>query len=113
MFALIINMVKKPKKSVKKTAKKTVKKLPLVNAEDQCRFWVCDDQILSNLKDLAGALGRMSDEIYRYHANPEKNDFAKWVDEVLQDKILSAYLLKAESRQEAEKTVQDRLKVYA
>lgn len=106
-------VVKKIKKLVKKTAKKAIKKLALVNAENDKRFWVCDDQILSNLKDLAGALSRMSDETYRYHVNPEKNDFAKWVGEVLQDKILAAYLLEAESRQEAEKMVQDRLKVYA
>lgn len=105
-------VVKKIKKLVKKMTKKAVKKMVLVNAEDQRRFWVCDDQILSNLKDLAGALSRMSDETYRYHVNPEKNDFAKWADEVMRDKILSAYLMKAESRQEAEKMVQDRLKVY-
>lgn len=106
-------VVKKTTKLVKKAPQKAVKKLALVNAEGDQRFWVCDGQILSNLKDMAGALGRMSDETYRYHANPEKNDFAKWVDEVLGDKILAAYLLKAESRQVAEKTVEDRLKVYA
>lgn len=106
-------VVKKTTKLVKKAPEKAMKKLALVNAESDKRFWVCDGQILSNLKDLSGALNLMSDETYRYHANPEKNDFAKWADEVLGDKILAAYLLKAESRQGAEKTVQDRLKVYA
>ncbi len=75
---------------------------------EQC-FWVNNGQILKNLEELANALQSMSDETYRYHANKEKNDFSKWLSEIIGDKKLANDLLSSKSRGSALKKVRGRL----
>lgn len=73
-------------------------------APEQC-FWVNNGPILKNLEELANALQSMSDETYRYHANKEKNDFSKWVSDVIGNKKLANDLLSSKSRGSALKKV--------
>lgn len=77
-------------------------------APEQC-FWVNNGPILKNLEELANALQSMSDETYRYHANKEKNDFTKWLSEIIGDKKLANELLSSKSRGSALKKVRGRL----
>lgn len=87
--------------------------MPLINASDECCFWMTDGHILRNLKHLAQALKESTDEAFKYHVNAEKNDFAKWVDEVLRDQKLAKEIQKIKTRQAMLKRVEKRLKDYA
>jgi hypothetical protein len=77
-----------------------------VDAPDNKCFWVKDGQVLRNLKDLSFAFGLMTNETYSYHVNEDKNDFAKWVREVLGDDCLAEKLEIAKTREAAKKGVE-------
>ena len=64
-------------------------------------FWVNNSNVLKNLDELQNALETMTEETYRYHVNKEKNDFSKWVDEVIGDKKLAKDLQSARNRYSA------------
>jgi len=72
-------------------------------------FWMNDGKILKKLSDLEAALKEMSDDTFRYHVNSEKNDFYKWVGEVIGDDRLARELLRATSRLQAVKAVGTRI----
>lgn len=77
----------------------------IVRAEGPARFWAKDGRILSDLKDLKVALEEMANETYSFHVNRVKNDFAKWTEDVLQNKKLAAELKKAKTKLDALKKV--------
>jgi hypothetical protein len=105
-------MIKK-KLFVKKIFKSHVEhKRPFVNAYNEKCFWVHNGPVLSNLKDLARALDSMTDKQYSYHVGKDKNDFAMWVEFVLQDKECAGLLSSAGSREKAASIVQRGLKKY-
>jgi hypothetical protein len=72
-------------------------------------FWVTDGKIIKKLSDLETALKQMSDDTFRYHVNAEKNDFYKWVGEVIGDDRLARELLRTTSRLQATKAVGTRI----
>jgi len=72
-------------------------------------FWVNDGKTLKKLADLETALKEMSDDTFRFHANDAKNDFTKWVNEVIGDARLAADLTKAASRLQAARAVGTRI----
>jgi hypothetical protein len=125
-----------PTSSTKKTVKKAVKKVGVAKApakktaakkkpvqkeanfkalvcafDGEC-FWSRDGQILQNLADLRLAIGSMDDEVFLHHVSPEKNDFADWVEHVLQDSECAEALRKAKKKEQAEKIVQKHLSSY-
>lgn len=94
-----------------KTIKKTIKK-PLVVALPEICFWVNSGPVLRSLPDLALALKTMSDEQYSYHVNENKNDFSRWIEDVLEDKTLAKTLMKYKTRTGTLKAVSARLKDF-
>lgn len=94
---------------MKKTKKE---KLTVINAEDESCFWVNNGPVLKNLEDLKKSLLAMGKETFDYHVNKEKNDFAVWVKNVLQDKALSGKLAKIKTVKSTIKAVEERLKKY-
>lgn len=118
--------VKKTKKAAAKKAvpKKTTAKKPirskapvkevraLVCAIDQECFWTRDGSILRDLRDLHVVVSSMDDEIFFHHVNKEKNDFADWVEYVLQDKECAEALRKAKKKETAHKAVGRHLRNY-
>lgn len=58
---------------------------------------------------LETALKQTSDDTFRYHVNAEKNDFYKWVREVIGDDRLARELLRTTSRLQAAKAVGTRI----
>lgn len=87
-------------------------KKELINADDAHLFWVEGNGALRNLKDLAESLRNMSDDTFTHHVNAEKNDFANWVTEILQDSRLASELKRAKSRITSLKKVEARLKTH-
>lgn len=107
------------KKTVKKTVKKAVKKTPkkevraLVCAIDQECFWTRDGNILRDLRDLHVVVSSLDDEIFFHHVNKEKNDFADWVEYVLQDAECATALRKVKKKEVMHKTIERHLRNYA
>ena len=107
------------KKTVKKSTKKSTKKASpkevraLVCAIDQECFWTRDGSILRDLRDLHVVVSSMDDEIFFHHVNKDKNDFADWVEYVLQDRDCAEALRKAKKKETLHKTVERHLRNYA
>ena len=57
-------------------------------------FFVNDGTVLKNVLDLSKQLDKMSDEVFRYHVNDMKNDFASWIKEIFKEEKLAEELLK-------------------
>ena len=62
-----------------------------------------------NLRDLERELRKSSDQIFKYHVTPSKNDFSTWVKEVVGDAALSDALKAAKSAKDAADKVQKRV----
>ncbi len=85
-------------KKIKKTAVRRSKQKPkLVVASGASAFWVHQGPILRNLWDLAKFFELMTEEQFVYHVKPSGNDFARWVSEILQDKICARALIRAKT----------------
>jgi len=80
----------------------------LNNVDPEKVFYVCDGSILHNIKNLNTILKYMHPDAYAHHANPEKNDFAKWLSEVMGDETLAKNILH-KSKEEAQKVVERRM----
>ncbi len=85
----------------------------LVCAQGEQCFWTTDGKVLSNVAELCDALASMSDEVFLHHANADKNDFANWVEAVLEDRDLAKSLRSAKKATTAHTAVARRLKSYA
>jgi len=107
---------KKPvKRKVVSKRKATFKRKPkpvLINACNECCFWVCDKKVLRNLAELKVALERMSNKTFTYHVNKNKNDFARWINDVLKEKALARTLKNIKSQKMFLKKIEIALKKY-
>lgn len=72
-------------------------------------FWLNTGPTLKNLEELNNFLPNMSNEQFSYHLNKEKNDFAKWIDEVIGDKKLAKDLANVKTKVALQKIVAKRL----
>ena len=68
-----------------------------------------DGRVMKNLEELGVALQEMSGDTFRYHVNDGKNDFSKWVEDVIRDNELSAGLKDSSTRSKAGKAVAARI----
>ena len=73
------------------------------------RFWCHDGKTIKNLKELRKALIEMSDETFHYHLGGGRNDFSKWIREVVGDDKLAEALIKTRSRMQASQAVAERI----
>ena len=109
---------KKATKTVRKTAaKKTaVKKSEgqkmLKKARGAACFWTRDGLILENLVTLSNALKSMPDEEFHYHVTRDRNDFADWVEQILEDADCAAALRKSRKPNTAAIVVERHLRYY-
>lgn len=72
---------------------------------EQHVFWIHDEGVLRDMRELGDALNNMSDETYAYHANELKKDFANWVRDIIGDEKLARDLDKVRNRGEAARAV--------
>ena len=124
---------KKPKKTTKKVVKKAVKKpkkVPvkkkaapkksvskkqvraLVCAPGEKCFWTTDGKVLEDLNQLQIAFGSMGDEVFLHHVTKEKNDFADWVEHVLEDASCAIDLRRSKKPASARTVVIRHLRSY-
>jgi hypothetical protein len=81
----------------------------LADVPDDKRFWCRDGRSLKNLRELGKTLVDISDDIYHHHSGEGRNDFSKWVREVVGDGALANELGKAKSRIHAGQAVAKRI----
>jgi hypothetical protein len=81
----------------------------LRHVPEEKRFYCHDGKILNNIYELKNALEHMGDSTYNHHVTDEKNDFARWVREVLIDDKLSHDLAKCRDKKEAARIVAERI----
>ena len=89
--------------------KKDSNKKFLQDVSPELCFWCHDGKIFKNLSELEKGLKNMSLSTYDYHVFSQKNDFGKWVEEVIGDTELANKLRKSKSKGGALKRVSSRL----
>jgi len=85
----------------------------LADVPGEFAFWCNDGRIVKSMRELKETLEQMSDAVYAYHANAEKNDFSAWVKDVLIDDKLAWDLSKSADRSQAVKRVAARVAYLA
>jgi hypothetical protein len=93
---------------VGKISKEEAKKY-LGDVPDDKRFWCHDGKTIKSLRELRKALNDMSDETFRYHLGEGRNDFSKWIRDVVGDDKLAEDISKTGSRMQASQTVAQRI----
>jgi hypothetical protein len=81
----------------------------LGDVPDDKRFWFQDGKAIKNLKELRKALIDISDETFHHHLSEGRNDFSKWIREVVWDERLANELSKVRSRIQANQAVAKRI----
>lgn len=104
----------KTKSSAPKVAKKAVPQVtvPLVTAPQEKYFWLSTGATMANLHELAESFKAMDELSYNYHVTKEKNDFAQWVADVLDDMACAEALRRARTPRSARVVVLQHLKRY-
>ena len=105
-------VAKAPAKKVAKKSSTKSKPVLVCAPSEQC-FWTTDGRILSNLVELKEALATMSDDVFAYHVSKERNDFADWIEHVLDDAELAAAFRKSKKLNTAHDVVVTRLRIYS
>ena len=99
------------KKSVTKKEIKKEKHILICAQGEQC-FWTTDGTVIANLVELEDALSCMADEVFSHHVHAERNDFANWIADILQDGELAESLRIAKKPSTAHTIIVRRLKQY-
>jgi len=87
---------------------KAVSKSSLSDVPADKVFRCHDGRVIKNLDELSAALREMSEETFRYHVTIDRNDFSKWVEDVIGDRELSAVLKNSSTRSQAGKLMAGR-----
>lgn len=98
--------------ATKSVPKKSVGKKTLVYADSKTSFWIVDGQILNSLMALQNVLSSMEKEVYAHHVTKDRNDFADWVEKVLEDGDCAKALRSAKTVSSAKTVVVKHLKTY-
>ena len=75
-----------------------------------CSFWVSNGAVLRTLLDLRNELGKMTALEFSSHVTPEKNDFASWVETVLEEEALAKAMRKVKTQKALTKKIEEYLK---
>ncbi len=93
-------------KRQRRTPARTPRVRPLVTAPPEHRFWVHYGPVLKDLRELREALQQhISEAQFRHHVGPHRNDFANWVEQVLDEVVCGRALRQAHTVDEALRAV--------
>ena len=85
------------------------KDLLLSNVPEHKKFVCINSGIFVNVEELALALKLMSQEVFDYHVNSEKNDFSNWVYDIIGDARLAENLRETNDPKIAAKEIKTRI----
>ncbi len=90
---------------------KTKQTISLIrDVEPEKVFWLCDGRALKNLDELANVLENIDDNVWNYHVNAGKNDFANWIENVFGCKSLGSAIRKVKNPKTAAKKIREKIK---
>ena len=72
-------------------------------------FWFHMHSVARNLEEFAAGLGDLSEEVFSYHVDGQKNDLAAWVQGVIGDSVLARELAKVQDPREAHRVATERV----
>ncbi|MBI2663839.1 hypothetical protein HYX10_00670 [Candidatus Woesearchaeota archaeon] len=81
----------------------------LSNVEHWKAFWVNKGPIYRNIAEFGAKVGNLKPAQFAHHVNKSKNDFAKWVDEAIGDKVLAKRLRSLKTKQAIARVVSERV----
>jgi deoxyxylulose-5-phosphate synthase len=87
------------KKAVKKTSSKKKTSKPFAKVSKTVYFIRVDGQPITSLVDLAKQVDNMADDVFYHHVTEDRNDFATWVDDIINDKTLAKSIGKMKDRE--------------
>lgn len=73
------------------------------------KFWCSDGSVFRNISELSAAFKKMSKGAFSSHVSKDKNDFAKWIYDVIGDTKLSGSLRNVTSKSDTEKKIKARI----
>jgi hypothetical protein len=88
----------------REVAKKLLSSVP-----ENYAFRCCDGRLIRNVRELGKTLAHMADESFYYHVNQNKNDFSKWVNDMIGDEKLARHLNRAGDKHQALRELSDRI----
>lgn len=91
------------------TSKEDAKRI-LSSTPPEKAFWVNNGPVLKSIIEMTGAMKKLSPVQFAHHVNKEKNDFAKWVEEVIRDSELAKLVRLAKTKEDMAKAITTRLK---
>ncbi len=71
-------------------------------------FYLHDGSMLVSLTELYIAIDKMGDELFKYHVNSERNDFANWIENVFDNKQLADKVRKCAGKEELKAALRSR-----
>jgi hypothetical protein len=77
-----------------------------VQAPQENEFVLVDGKRLKNLLDLVDAFDSIGDGVFNHHVTVDRNDFAYWIDDTLQEHELAANLRQIKSKLETRNVIQ-------
>lgn len=91
---------------------KVLREKVLSDCRPDTAFWTCHGKIIRNIYELADSIDSMNDPSFMYHVNDDnqKNDFAKWISEALEDGELGHSLKKIRDKGDYVRIIRERIK---
>lgn len=83
---------------------------PKMEVEPELAIWLANGKTVKSLTELASSLRKMKASDYKEHVNPERNEIAEWVQEVLNNQELARSLRKAKGKMQAAQYTERELK---
>ena len=81
----------------------------LTNVAPEKSFWVNNGPVIHSLSELADMAGKLDNKKFAHHVNNGKNDFEKWVHDVIGDAALANQLKAVKTKATFAKVVQQRV----
>lgn len=71
-------------------------------------FWLCTNQELRSIREMVVHLKNITDEVFRYHVNRDKNDFEAWLRDFAKDKELAREISRVKTKETLLRKIQER-----
>lgn len=94
---------------MKKQVKPLEAKRILATVKVGRRFWLCTNEELKNLGEVAKAIDIIETEVFRYHVNKDKNDFEVWIRDIVKDKELAREISRIKTKETLHRKIAERV----
>ncbi|MBN1377226.1 hypothetical protein JW949_02735 [Candidatus Woesearchaeota archaeon] len=96
--------IKKKQKELEDKLKKAVRKETTPSRDE---LLLKNGRLVRSLKELIDALKKIDENVFKYHVNRHKNDFAEWIEDVLEKEELANELRKTVFKEDIIKILED------